>query len=275
MGIAYHEQLHPAERSVVATILAQRRINRIQQVGPDHRYLIDYEQVERPDDLYLLLAQPTTFFGHLILIDKLLDIGQIGAERQLKKRMDGHTAGIDGSHTGRRKYHTTFGCILNYIPKKSSFSCTGTAGKEQGDICTGDVILRQFKKTVFLQLLLNFGFHISELCQTHIALFGQSLVESESLIQSMAGMTFPRHLKVVPHELLVIGMHAVLNYGLGALGRRLAAKVGYALLGNDYIDAMLVMINMCTHGNNGAYLASLDLRGAAEYRDKGVTGKVG
>ncbi len=63
------------------------------------------------------------------------------------------------------------------------------------------------------------GASVSELCQMHVSLFGQSLMQSESLLKGMAGLTLLGNLQVVPHELLVVGVHAVLDDALGTLCR--------------------------------------------------------
>lgn len=60
---------------------------------------------------------------------------------------------------------------------------------------------------------------LSEFGQVHVTLLGQSLMQGECLLQCMAGLTLFGNLQVVPHELLVVRMHAVLDDTLGALGR--------------------------------------------------------
>ena len=60
---------------------------------------------------------------------------------------------------------------------------------------------------------------LSEFGQVHVTLLGQSLMQGECLLQCMAGLTLLGNLQVVPHELLVVRMHAVLDDTLGALGR--------------------------------------------------------
>ncbi len=57
-----------------------------------------------------------------------------------------------------------------------------------------------------------------ELGQVHITLLGQGLVEGKGFVKSVAGLSLLGNLEVVPHELLVVGVHAVLYYALGALG---------------------------------------------------------
>ena len=60
---------------------------------------------------------------------------------------------------------------------------------------------------------------LSEFGQVHVTLLGQSLMQGECLLQCMAGLTLFGNLQVVPHELLVVGVHAVLDDALGTLGR--------------------------------------------------------
>ena len=57
-----------------------------------------------------------------------------------------------------------------------------------------------------------------ELGQVHVALLGQGLVEGKGFVEGVAGLTLLGYLEVIPHELLVVGVHAVLDDALGALG---------------------------------------------------------
>ena len=57
-----------------------------------------------------------------------------------------------------------------------------------------------------------------ELSQVHVTLLGQGLVEGKGFVKGVAGLTLLGNLEVIPHELLVIRMHTVLNDALGALG---------------------------------------------------------
>ena len=59
---------------------------------------------------------------------------------------------------------------------------------------------------------------VLEFCKVHVALFGQGFVQGKSFVQSVAGLTLLSNLEVIPHELLVVRVHAVLNDALGALG---------------------------------------------------------
>ena len=57
-----------------------------------------------------------------------------------------------------------------------------------------------------------------ELGEMHVALLGEGLVEGKGFVQSVAGLALLGYLEVIPHELLVVGVHAVLDDALGALG---------------------------------------------------------
>lgn len=57
-----------------------------------------------------------------------------------------------------------------------------------------------------------------EFGQVHVALLGQGFVKGKSLVKCVAGLTLLGNLEVIPHELLVVRMYAVLDDALGALG---------------------------------------------------------
>ena len=84
----------------------------------------------------------------------------------------------------------------------------------------------------------------SELCQVHVALLSQGLVEGKSFVQGVTGLTLLGNLEVVPHELLVVGVHAVLDDALCALCGRFATKIGNTLLGDENLYAVLVVIHV-------------------------------
>ena len=57
-----------------------------------------------------------------------------------------------------------------------------------------------------------------ELSQVHVALLGQSLVEGKGFVKGVACLALLGYLEVIPHELLVVGVHAVFDDALGTLG---------------------------------------------------------
>ena len=52
----------------------------------------------------------------------------------------------------------------------------------------------------------------------HVTLLCQCFVQGKCLVKCVAGLTLLGNLEVISHELLVVGMHAVLNDALGTLG---------------------------------------------------------
>ena len=60
------------------------------------------------------------------------------------------------------------------------------------------------------------------------------------------------NLEVIPQELLIVGMSAVLDDALCALHRTLAAKVGNTLLCYDDIDIVLGVVVMTYHRHDRA-----------------------
>ena len=78
--VANHKQLHAAEGSTAATVAPQGHVDGVEQVGAHHGYLVDDEQLEGTYDVELGLVYLALPFGHLVLGDKLLDVGQIRVE---------------------------------------------------------------------------------------------------------------------------------------------------------------------------------------------------
>ena len=100
--VANEQKLHATERLVATAVMAQHAVNGIEQVGPDHTYLIDNNEVKTAHDLYLLLAKlKASALQHR-------RVRHIGGERQLEERVYGHTLSIDGSNACRCEHHVTF-----------------------------------------------------------------------------------------------------------------------------------------------------------------------
>ena len=60
--------------------------------------------------------------------------------------------------------------------------------------------------------------HQLKLSKVHVALLGEGFVEGKGFVEGVTGLAFLGNLEVVPHELLVVGVHTVLDDALGALG---------------------------------------------------------
>ena len=69
---------------------------------------------------------------------------------------------------------------------------------------------------------------------------------------------------VIAQEFTVIGMRAVLDNGVRALGWTFAAQIRNALLGNNDLDGVFAAVQMADHGNHRADLAALGGGGTGE-----------
>ena len=100
----------------------------------------------------------------------------------------------------------------------------------------------------------------------HVACLGEGAMEREGVLQvvgSVASLALGQF-QVVPHQLLVVGMHAVLDHALGALHGALAAQVGHTLLRGDDLHGVLGVVQMRHHRDDCGDLATLLDGGAAE-----------
>ena len=88
--------------------------------------------------------------------------------------------------------------------------------------------------------------------EAHVALLHECLVHAEGGTQVVAGVALGGVMQVVPQELAVVGVCAGLDDGLGTLHGALAAKVSDTLLGDEDVDAMLVVVDVRYHGHDGA-----------------------
>lgn len=88
--------------------------------------------------------------------------------------------------------------------------------------------------------------------ETHVALLHECLVHAEGSTQVVAGVALGGVVQIVPQELAVVGVCTVFDDGLGALHGALATEVGDTLLGDEDVDAMLVVVDVRYHGHDGA-----------------------
>ena len=97
--VAEQNHLHSPERLVrLLACLPQRSVDRIEQIGVDHRHLVDDQGFYR--------VQQLAHVGRLL--DRM--VGD-DADRQSKQRMDGLPADIERSHPGRRADHQLFRAV--------------------------------------------------------------------------------------------------------------------------------------------------------------------
>ena len=132
LQVAYHQQLHSAERQMGLTETPQYGIYGIQYVGTHHTYLINDKQVEATNQPLLLLAELVSVH---ILLGTEGRVGHIGSKRQLEERMQGHATGIDGGNTRWGSQHHTLWRTLLEVLQKGRLASTRLARKEK--VCAG------------------------------------------------------------------------------------------------------------------------------------------
>lgn len=80
--------------------------------------------------------------------------------------------------------------------------------------------------------------------QSHIALAQKSIMHTKCCTHIVAGLSLGREMQVIPQELTIVGVSAILNDGLGTLHRTLATKVSNTLLSNHDVHTMLVVVHV-------------------------------
>ena len=91
----------------------------------------------------------------------------------------------------------------------------------------------------------------------HVALAEESVVECECGREFVRCLSLVCNLEIVPQQLFVVGMSAVLNDGLCAFAWRLSSQVGYTLLCDDDVDVVLCVVDMAAEWHNRADDSSL------------------
>ena len=152
LSISDHQQLDTSERKVIATVAPECSVNSIQQIRPDHRYLVYDQQIECADDLLTFLAKTPVTVRHLILRNEFRNIRQIWTQRELEKRMDGTSSRIDCRHSGRRQNDKTLEGGFGNIFQESGLSRTGLTGKKDRAPCEIHIARDHFKYIILLYL---------------------------------------------------------------------------------------------------------------------------
>ena len=80
---------------------------------------------------------------------------------------------------------------------------------------------------------------LSKVCETHIALATECVVECECTRQIVMSMTASSELEIVAEKWLVVWMSTVLDDEISTLQRTLATEIGYTLLCHDYVHIVL------------------------------------
>lgn len=142
MQVADHEKLNPAEGLLTAAMAAEHGIHCIEQVGPDHAYFINYQQIKTPDNLLFFLTESKLA---LFIRTPGSCSRQKRAEGQLKEGMQGDSAGIDGSDSGGSGDDQSFGGFFLQVVKKGGFAGACLAGQENITAGGFNKIIRQLQ----------------------------------------------------------------------------------------------------------------------------------
>ena len=102
--VANHQELHSAEGAVFVLMKTQHGIYLVEEVGTHHGDLVDDEEVERTDNILLLLAEAV-----FLIATPKRGIGDIGCQRKLEEGVYRNAASIDGCHTRRSHHNHTLG----------------------------------------------------------------------------------------------------------------------------------------------------------------------
>ena len=127
MQITDHQQLHAAEWFVVSAMAAHYRVYGIEHIGPHHADFIDHQQIQALDDANFFLAET-----QLALVFALVGIAarNEGAEGELEKGVQCHTARIESGHTGGGGDHHALDRVFFKGLQKGGLARTGVSGKK-------------------------------------------------------------------------------------------------------------------------------------------------
>ena len=117
MQVTDQQQLHATKGKIAATVTTQHGVYAIKQVGADHTYLIDDQQIKAFDDIYFILIELVPGRGFTARHE--------GTEWHLKKGMQGHATRINGGNTGGCCDDHPFRTLLFDIVQKGRFSSAG------------------------------------------------------------------------------------------------------------------------------------------------------
>ena len=122
LQVANHEQLHTAKGLRAVAVTAQHEIDGVEQVGANHRYLVDDEHVEGAYDAPFLLTE---------IVSVAYGCARyVGREGQLEERMDGHSIGVDSRHTRRRHHNHALRGMFFHSLQERGLTRSGLSRKE-------------------------------------------------------------------------------------------------------------------------------------------------
>ena len=134
--VADHQELHAAEGQAAVPIAFEHGVHRVEKIGPHHADFVDHQKIHTLDDIDFFLANPVPCRGVFATRRK-------GAEGQLKKRMQGHAAGVYRGNSGRCCDHHAFMGLFSQIVEEGGLTRAGPAGEKDMAVRVLDKVLRQ------------------------------------------------------------------------------------------------------------------------------------
>ena len=126
LKVANHQELHSPKRSRVGAQATERSIHAVQEVGTHHGDFVDDDEIERTNQLALSIGKSE------LLIGKSAS-GDVHAEGQLEKGVNGHSSSIDGSDARGREHHHALVRLFAKLTQKCRLSgASATREKEVG-----------------------------------------------------------------------------------------------------------------------------------------------
>ena len=124
--VAYHQQLHTSEGTLVATAEAQHVVHGVEHIRPHHAYLVYHKKVDGAYHTFLLLAH-----AHLRALRAELGSGHVRGERQLEERVHRHSASIEGGYACGRHDDGTLRCMLLQIAQEGGLARPCPTGEKK------------------------------------------------------------------------------------------------------------------------------------------------
>ena len=116
------QQLHPAESLVTVPVTTQHVIHRVQQIRPHHTHLVDHQQVDRLDNIYFFPTELIRETSLPVMRYHIRDTRYIRPERQLEKRVNGHSTRVNRRHARRSHHDHPLRGTLFQVPQKRGLS---------------------------------------------------------------------------------------------------------------------------------------------------------
>lgn len=120
--VTNQQELYTTKGAIVSTVFAQNAIYAIQQVGADHAYLVDYQQIEIFDNVY--------FFPVEFVLPAVFTSWNKRSKWHLEKRVESNSAGVDRRNTSGCCDDHSLRAIFFQFVEEGGFSGASFSGQE-------------------------------------------------------------------------------------------------------------------------------------------------